>query len=168
MREVKDPFRAAAASRQLPQNSKIQVVQVGKALSEEMDSLAQSEVVTNLRYRWLGEQPRWKAVRTMARSRLMVLSSVMEGGANVVCEALACSVPVISTHISGSIGLLGEDYPGYFPVGDTKALADLMSRAETDVEFYEDLRTRCIRQASLIDPAEERKAWENLLGEMVA
>jgi glycosyltransferase involved in cell wall biosynthesis len=48
----------------------------------------------------------------LASSRLMALTSRLEGGANAVSEAIACSVPVISSRISGSIGLLGEEYPG--------------------------------------------------------
>jgi hypothetical protein len=32
--------------------------------------------------------------------------------------------------------LLGEAYPGYFPVQDTTALAHLLHQAETDTTFY--------------------------------
>jgi integrase len=49
------------------------------------------------------------------------------GGADAVSEAIACSVPVISSRISGSIGLLGEEYPGDFPVGDPRALSSTPS-----------------------------------------
>lgn len=93
----------------------------------------------------------------------MVLTSRMEGGANVVSEAIAASVPVISSRISGSIGLLGKDYPGYFPVGDTRALADLLRRAETDKRFYRRLKSRCRRLAPLFDPKRERLSWAKLL-----
>ena len=51
----------------------------------------------------------------------------MEGGANVISESLVARVPVIASEIAGSIGLLGRrDYPGYFPVRDTAALAALL------------------------------------------
>ena len=88
-------------------------------------------------YRWLGELSREKALRLLSRCRLLALTSEQEGGANVVSEALAASVPVLSSRIAGSVGLLGEDYPGYFPVGDTEALARLLGRAETDADFYQ-------------------------------
>ena len=88
------------------------------------------------------------------------------GGANVVCEALVCGVPVVSSHIAGSIGLLGEDYPGYFPVGDTAALAVLLNRCETDTGFYNNLRERCILLAGVLDPADERRRWASLLQEL--
>ena len=96
----------------------------------------------------------------------MVLTSKMEGGANVVSEALACGVPVISSRISGSIGMLGGDYPGYFPVGDTKALAQLLIRVEEDSSFYESLVAACSKQAWIVDPELERESWAKLLGEV--
>jgi putative glycosyltransferase (TIGR04348 family) len=165
LRPVKDPFRAALAARLLPTSSRIQVVHVGAALSDEMAECARAEAAANPRYRWLGELPRWKALRVLARSRLLVLTSLLEGGANAISEALACSVPILSSRISGSIGLLGRDYPGYFPVGDTQALASLLARAETDAEFDHRLRTWCEGLRPLVDPARERQTWANLLGE---
>ena len=166
MRPVKDPFRTAIAARLLPPSSRIQVVHVGAALTKEMENSARIEAVSNPRYRWLGEVPRWKGLRTLARSRLLVLTSQMEGGANVVSEALACSVPVISSRISGSIGLLGEDYPGYFPVGDTQALADLLQRVEADETFYNTLKVWCNRLKALVQPNRESQSWESLLQEL--
>jgi hypothetical protein len=60
--------------------------------------------------------------------------------AEVVTEAVAVSVPVVSSRIAGSVGLLGADYPGFFPFADTAALAGLLRRAETDAPFYADLK----------------------------
>jgi glycosyltransferase involved in cell wall biosynthesis len=93
-------------------------------------------MVENPRYHWLGERSHGRALRVLARSHLLVLSSLSEGGANAISEALALRVPIVASRISGSIGLLGEAYPGYFPVQDTAALAHLLLRAETDDTFY--------------------------------
>ena len=166
LRPVKDPFRAAMAARQLPPLSRIQVVHVGGALTDDMKTQADAEASTNPRYRWLGELPRWQALRILARSRMLVLTSQMEGGANAVSEAIACSVPVISSRISGSIGLLEEDYPGYFPVGDTQALTDLLIRVETDAAFYNTLKAWCERLKPIVDPDRERLSWKRLLQEL--
>ncbi len=166
MRPVKDPFQTARAARLLPSSSRIQVVHVGAASSEEMEESARVEQASNPRYRWLGELPRWRALRILTSSRLLALSSQMEGGANVVCEALACSVPVLSSLIPGSIGILGEDYPGYFPVGGTRALAGLLERAESDKEFYATLQARCEDLKPLVSPSRERRSWKSLLGEL--
>jgi glycosyltransferase involved in cell wall biosynthesis len=165
LRPVKDPFRTAQAARLLPPSSRIQVLHLGAALSQDMAEQAGDEAAANPRYRWLGELPRWKALRVLARCRLLVLTSLQEGGANVISEALAVSVPVLSSRIAGSVGLLGPDYPGYFPVGDTGALADLLSRAETDPAFYHALEIGCERRRDLFDPARERESWASLLAE---
>ena len=166
LRPVKDPFRAAMAVRKLPPSSRIQVVHVGGALTDDMRVQADAEAAANPRYRWLGELPRWRALRVLARSRVLVLTSQMEGGANVVCEAIACSVPVISSRISGSIGLLGRDYPGYFPVGDTQALTDLLIRVETDTAFYDTLKMCCEQLKPIVDPDHERQSWKRLLQDL--
>ena len=166
LRPVKDPFRTAMAVRQLPSSSQIQVVHVGGALTDDMKVQADAEAAANSRYRWLGELPRWQALRVLAQSRVLVLTSQMEGGANVVCEAIACSVPVISSRISGSIGLLGEDYPGYFPVEDTQALTDLLMRVEMDIGFYDTLKTWCEGLKPIVDPDRERQSWERLLQDL--
>jgi putative glycosyltransferase (TIGR04348 family) len=166
LRPVKDPFRTAMAARLLPERSRVRVVHVGGALTEEMAEQACAEREANRRYRWLGELPRWQARRVLARSHLLSLTSEMEGGANVISEAVAASVPILASRISGSVGLLGPDYPGYFPFGDTRALADLIERAESNAEYYAELLDRCARLAPLVEPARERQTWAALLQEL--
>ena len=165
---MKDPFRTADAVRLLPASSQIKVLHAGAALSPDMESEALAKTKSNPRYSWLGELPRWKTMRLLAGSRLLALTSQMEGGANVVSEALACSIPVISSRISGSIGLLGEDYPGYFPVGDTQALADLLHRLETDQSFYLSFKAWCHRRKEIVSPDREKQSWECLLQKISA
>jgi putative glycosyltransferase (TIGR04348 family) len=166
LRPVKDPFRTAWASRLLPSSSRVRVLHVGAALSADMAEQAAAEAAGNPRYRWLGDLPRPKALRVLARCRLLALTSRLEGGANVVSEAIAAGVPVVSSHIAGSVGILGADYPGYFPVGDTKALAALLYRAETDSGFYNALTARCRQLRPLVRPAREREGWRRLLREL--
>jgi putative glycosyltransferase (TIGR04348 family) len=166
LRPVKDPLRTALAARLLPAASRIQVLHLGGALSEELAEQARAEAARNRRYHWLGEVPRGEALEVLSRCRLLSLTSELEGGANVISEAVVAGVPVISSRIAGSIGLLGEDYPGYFPVGDTQALANLLWRAETDTEFYNTLRDGCARLRPLFDPAREKQSWEDLLREL--
>jgi putative glycosyltransferase (TIGR04348 family) len=166
LRPVKDPLRTALAARLLPAASRIQVLHVGGALSEDLAEQARAEVARNRRYQWLGELPRSEALGVLSRCRLLSLTSESEGGANAISEAVVAGVPVISSRIDGSIGLLGEDYPGYFSVGDTQSLADLLWRAESDSGFYNTLRDGCIRLRPLFDPAREKQSWEELLSEL--
>ncbi len=166
LRPVKDPLRTAFAVRALPASSSIQVAHAGAAMSPEMAEEAQAEQRGNPRYRWLGDLPQAEALQLLARSRLLALTSKLEGGANVVTEAVAASVPVIASRIAGSLGLLGADYPGCFPVGDTPALGALLLRAESDGTFYRELAQRCAALKPLVDPARERESWKSLLAEL--
>jgi putative glycosyltransferase (TIGR04348 family) len=167
LRAVKDPFRAAAAARLLPPSSHIRVLHVGAALEPGTASRARTEQRRTPRYQWIGERPHAEALKILARSRLLCLTSKLEGGANVVSEAAAAGVPVLSSRIDGSVGLLGPRYPGYFPVGDTRALAAMLLRAETDPGFYLELTRGMRRLARLVRPARERAAWASLLAELL-
>ncbi len=166
LRPVKDPFRAAHAARLLPQSSRIRVLHVGQAMTKNMEESALAEMKVNARYKWLGEQPQGRAQRILARSDLCILSSRMEGGANVLSEAIAASVPVLASKIAGTVGILGENYPGYFAVGSTTELAQLMIRAETELSFLKELTRWCKRLAPQFFPEREKKAWSALLREL--
>lgn len=165
LRPEKDPMRTAMAARRLPPSSRIRVIHVGRALSKEMEKSARAQTSANPRYRWLGELPHWAARRVLASSHLLSLTSRMEGSSNVLSEAIASSVPTVTTKIPGLVGTLGENYPGYFPVGDTRALADLLYRAETDPAFYRKLRAHCARLSPLVSPGRERAEWRKILAE---
>jgi glycosyltransferase involved in cell wall biosynthesis len=149
-----------------PHRSRVRLLHVGAALDPGTARRARDEARRNPRYRWLGALPRGRALRVLARSRLLVLTSRLEGGSNALSEALACDVPVVSSRIPGIVGTLGRGYPGYFPVGDTRALARLMHRAETDHTFYAGLKRWCRERANLVAPAAERRAWAGLLREL--
>src|SRR5207237_5061428 len=120
LRPVKDPFRAALAARLLPQSSQIRIMHIGGAMTREMEKRARREERINPRYRWLGELSPARALRALAQSQLCIISSRMEGGANVLSEAIVSSVPVLGSRIDGNVGILGADYPGLFGVGDTR------------------------------------------------
>jgi putative glycosyltransferase (TIGR04348 family) len=166
LRAVKDPFRTAMAARPLPDSSKIRVLQVGGSMTDAMANRARKEMNTNKRYRWLGEQPRSRALSILKRSSLCVLSSRMEGGANVLSEAIAASVPILASRIDGNVGILGADYPGYFDVGNTKQLARLLTRAESSPGYIAELKAWGKGLAVLTDPAREEQAWSNLINEL--
>ena len=104
--------------------------------------------------------------RLLSRAHLLVQSSVIEGGANAVAEALAAGVPVIASRIAGNVGMLGKDYPGYYPLGDEKALALLLEQTETNTGFREWLKARCTARRPLTLPEREREALGDLLEEV--
>lgn len=95
-----------------------------------------------------------------------MLSSRMEGGANVLSEAIAASVPILASRIDGNVGILGADYPGYFEVGDTTQLARLLTLAETSPGYLAELKAWSKGLANLADPAREEQAWSDLFSEL--
>ena len=166
LRRVKDPLRTAMAARLLPESSRIRVTHLGGSLSSIEEARARREMMSNSRYTWLGDVSPARVRRVMSQSRLFVISSRMEGGANALGEAIVAGLPVLASRIAGSVGILGDDYPGYFEVGDTRELARLMFRCETDPVFFADLAKRCRRLARLFDPALEQATWRELVEEL--
>ncbi len=166
LRPVKDPFRTLMAAKRLKRSSRIHVTQIGQALSPAMDRRARTHGQSEPRYTFLGPLPRWQTLRVLGRSRVMALTSKMEGGANVLGEAIAVGTPVIASRIPGSVGILGARYPGAFPVGDTASLANLLDRVETDPRFLASLQRWCRRLVPLFHPAREIDSWRNLLAEL--
>jgi putative glycosyltransferase (TIGR04348 family) len=167
LRHEKDPLRTAMATRLLPASSRVHVTHLGAALTPWMGRWATAETSRNPRYTWRGEVSHSTARRVLAESDLTVLTSRMEGGANVLSEALADRVPIVASRIASTEGILGSDYAGLFPVGDTRQLAELLHRAETDKSFYGRLRSLCHRLAASVRPAAERAAWRRLIAELI-
>jgi len=166
LRRVKDPFRAALAVRLIPASSLTQVMQIGAAMTEGMALRARAEARRNNRYRWLGEVSRSRTLEYLGSSQVCVISSLMEGGANVLSEAIVAGVPVLASRIDGNVGILGEDYPGLFEVCNTRELAKLLVRSEMDPAFLKNLRSRIKRLAPLFRPTREQRAWAKLIREM--
>lgn len=157
LRDEKDPFRCALALRHLPAATDLEVVHVGDALVPELAAEARRLMRADPRYRWLGGAPHSRALAWLAASHLLVVSSRMEGGANVICEAGRAGVPVLASRIRGNVGMLGRDYPGYYPLGDERALARLIDRARRDPAFYRALRAGVAARRPLFAPASERR-----------
>jgi len=156
LREEKDPFRCAHALEFVPPESRIRVRHLGKAMDPEHEREALRLTRQYPRYRWLGEVAHARVREVMRHSHVMVISSRMEGGANVVSEALAVRLPVLASHVPGNVGMLGKDYAGFFPLGDERALAALLLRAETDPAFYRLLQRQCAARRKLVTPERER------------
>ena len=156
LREEKDPLRTALALQYL--RGAIRVTHLGKGLDETLAGQARALMRADPRYRWLGARAHADVRRYLARARLLVISSRMEGGANVVSEALAAGCPVVASDISGNIGMLGKDYAGYFKLEGERDLARVLLRAQTDRAFYQELAAQCRARRPLTNAASERSA----------
>lgn len=157
LRKVKDPFRAVLAVSTLA-DPRIELVHIGGALEPGYEAQARRWEKREPRYRWLGSLPHARTLGWLAKSDLLVHSSVMEGGANVIVEAARIGVPVLASRMPGNIGMLGSRYPGYFPVHDEAALARLIGRSMADSRFYRELIVEMQNRRILFAPAEERRS----------
>ncbi len=163
LREEKDPFRTAAALLHLPRRDELEVVQLGDAMSPAMAAQAKRWMRREPRYRWIGGVPHAAALGWIARSHLLVVSSVMEGGANVICEAARIGTPVIASRVSGNLGMLGRRHPGYYRLGDERALARLLARAQDDPRFYGRLKSALRERRARFAPGAEKRALLSVL-----
>lgn len=162
LREEKDPltFMRAAALVRAPQ---VRMTHIGGGLDPALIEQALATQRDLPRYRWLGNLPHAQTRQNLKRSHLMVLASKMEGGANVIIEAITSGVPVLASDISGNRGMLGDDYAGYFPVGDSETLARMIDRSIADPSFYRQLCLQCETRARLFTPAREQASIEQLV-----
>jgi putative glycosyltransferase (TIGR04348 family) len=163
LREEKDPFCAARALCHLDAASRIEIMHIGEALDAGMRKQARALAKREPRYRWLGGLAHGTTMRRLASSHVLVVSSVMEGGANVICEAARIGVPVLASRIAGNIGMLGGGYPGYFPLSDDKALARLIERCRRNDAYYAKLKDSILRRRELFTPHAERAALAGVL-----
>ncbi len=167
LREEKDPFRAALALGHLPAGLPVQVVQVGDAMSPPFAESARELMAREPRYRWIGGRTHARALAWIARSHLLVVSSLMEGGANVISEAARIGTPVLASRMSGNLGMLGRGYPGYFPLGDERSLGRLIERAFAEKRFYKRLKRALAARRRLFAPAAERRALQAAIRDCV-
>ena len=172
MRAEKDPLTPMRALDWLPDDSRVRLIHVGSALEDEYRLAAQALQARAWpavqRYVWFDGLPHSDTLRRIANAQAMVISSVMEGGANVIIEAVHAGVPVLASRVSGNVGMLGRDYHGYFPPGDDQELARLLDRASRDRAFLTVLQQQCARRAPLFASAREQAGVIELVREALA
>jgi putative glycosyltransferase (TIGR04348 family) len=166
LRDEKDPltFMRAAALVAAPS---ARLLHIGGALDPALGREAEATAAAEARYRWLGALPHDEARRRLQACHLMAITSRMEGGANVIIEAVTSGVPVLASDISGNHGMLGDDYAGYFPPGDAAALARLIDRSIADPAYLALLRAQCAARAPLFAPAAEQAALLKLVDNLL-
>lgn len=163
LRILKDPLRAAYAARLLAPASRIRILHAGRVLEPEFETLAREEARVNPRYHRLGEQSHDEAMQLLGSSRLAVISSSMEGGANAIAEAIVHGIPVLCSRIPGNVGMLGADYAGYFALQNTSQLTRLLERAEFDAGYLASLQEFVRKMQDRFRPEREIDCWKHLL-----
>jgi putative glycosyltransferase (TIGR04348 family) len=167
LREEKDPLTALRAWRRLPADAPIYLTHVGAALDPTLEQAARDFARDEPRYRWLDARPHAWTRQAIKRAHLLLLPSRLEGGANVIVEAVTAGTPVLASRMSGNLGMLGRDYAGYFPVGDERALARLLWRCWREPAFLSALHRQCRSRRELFWPAREQAALRAVLRELL-
>lgn len=165
LREEKDPRTVYAAMRALPADAPIRVSHIGASLDAVLGREARALAAREPRYRYLGALPHGLTRAAIQRADLLLHPSIMEGGANVIVEALTAGTPVLASRMSGNLGMLGSDWPGYFPVGDALALRDLLV-ASLAPALRRSLARAAAARRSRFAPAAERSALRALAREL--
>jgi putative glycosyltransferase (TIGR04348 family) len=162
LRDEKDPltFMQAAAP---DLSAGIYFEQVGEALAPQFAQAAHATEQRTPRYRWLGGLPRAATRQRIKQAQVLVNCSQMEGGAQVILEAVQAGTPVLASRISGNIGMLGAGYAGYFALGDAAQLAALLRRCASDADFLALLQRQCQARAYLFEPREEQRLVIDLI-----
>jgi putative glycosyltransferase (TIGR04348 family) len=162
IRDVKDPLTLARAAGRL-RDAPIEVEHLGAFLDPDLGAQLRRLVQDCPGYRLVGGLPREQALARLLAADALVHPSKMEGGANVIIEAVCAGVPVLASAIDGNVGLLGPDYEGYFPVGDDGQLAALMRRFASEHAFGARLRSQLDALRERFAPEREAAAVRALV-----
>ncbi len=162
LREEKSPLTVFEAARLLRPDEGILIDHIGSALDPALADLARATAAACPHYRWLGGLPHEATRRRIQRAHLLVHPSRMEGGAHVIMEAALSGTPVLASQMDGTVGMLGPDYGGYFPVGDAAALVARLRECRKGIAAkggaLAALQAQCSARAPLFEPAAERAA----------
>jgi putative glycosyltransferase (TIGR04348 family) len=168
LRQEKAPGTYFEAARHLAHRGDILLDHIGGALDPALGEQALDLARQCRSYRWLGNLSHAATRNRIQRAHVLVHPSRMEGGAQVVIEAICSATPVLASRIDGNVGLLGAGYPGYFDCGDAQALAALLQRARDDATMLPSLQSWCMQRAPLFFPERERQTLRMLVASMLA
>ena len=105
----------------------------------------------------------------LRKSDLFVLPSRYEGFPNVLAEAMACGLPVISTNCPcGPSEIIRDGIDGVLiPVEDIQILAETMAKLMKDKQSRQDLSHRAPEGIKKFNPETVMQRWDSLLKEVL-
>lgn len=172
LRSEKSPETWFKAARILAEREDILLDHIGAPLDDALADAALAAQADCPRYRWLGALAHAQTLKRIQRAHVLVHASRMEGGAHVVLEAVRSGTPVLASRIDGNVGMLGEDYAGYFRWGNAAQLAALLVRCREgmtapDGGLLERLADQCETRSPLFEPEREAARLRDLVGALL-
>lgn len=158
LRDEKSPQTLFAAAQLLRAREDIHITHIGAGLDANLAQDAINTVAACANYHWAGALKHTQTRAKIQRAHVLMHTSKMEGGAHVIMEAVCSGTPVLASDIAGNVGMLGDDYSGYFPVSDAQALARLLERCKDEPAFLDHLKQQCALRAPLFAPQAELAA----------
>jgi putative glycosyltransferase (TIGR04348 family) len=163
LRSEKSPQTLFEAAHLLRHDPSILIDHIGDASDPALGQMAQATAAACPNYRWLGGLPHAYTRSHIQRAHLLVHTSIMEGGAHVVMEAVCSGTPVLASRIEGNEGMLGADYAGYFAPGDASGLVALLRACQANSSVMHRLQAQCALRAPLFAPQYEQAALLKLV-----
>lgn len=158
MREEKDPITFVRAAARFRDRADIDFAVVGGMRDPALEEPLRQLLASTPNVRLLGALAHRATRERIRRAHLLVVPSRMEGGANVIVEAITSGTSVLASNCDGNLGMLGTDYAGIFAVGDHEGLAHLLARFRTEPAFRQHLARQCRALALRFTPDSERRA----------
>jgi putative glycosyltransferase (TIGR04348 family) len=168
LRDEKMPQTLFEAAHLLAERHDIRIRHIGAGLDESLAQLAINTEAACAGYTWARGQSHSQTRSAIQRAHVLVHTSRMEGGAHVIMEAVCSGTPVLASRMDGNVGMLGDDYAGYFPVGDAQALAGLLLRCKNEAAFLDQLQQQSALRAPLFSPQTEQSALRQLVAQSLS
>ena len=162
LRPVKNPFLMNLALKELTE-LKLDAFTLGAALDPNMLNDVEEWQQADSRFHWLDDVPYTEALSWIEQVDFTLNTSHNEGGSNAVAESIVLGTPVLASKIEGNVGMLGDDYLGYFEPNSASSLARLIRRATTDRSFHQKLLQQITSIQENFLPEKETAGWLKLL-----
>jgi putative glycosyltransferase (TIGR04348 family) len=163
LRDEKMPQTLFETARLLSHEPKIRITHIGAGLDAKLAQDAMNTEALCAGYTWAKGLNHAQTRQKIQRAHVLVHTSKMEGGAHVIMEAVCSGTPVLASRMDGNVGMLGDSYDGYFPVGDAAALASLLSQCKNEKAYLDHLSSQCALRAPLFSPAAEKASLLGLV-----
>jgi len=167
LRGEKSPQTVWDAMALLPPDLPVTIRHIGDALDPHLGRRAMECAARDGRYRYEGALPHARTRAAIRSADLLIHPSAMEGGANVIVEAVMAGTAVAASRVSGNVGMLGTDYPGYFAPGDASDLAGMLVHAVEDIGFRRALARACRKRRGLFRPEAETRQVRHLVTDLM-